>query len=754
MALKLRCIFIQIVFISLIISNTLTAQDHLQSIIRAVQETSQQTYDAIHTVSFKGYSKVYAYFGYSPLDVDIIPLVEEYYFDGFWMKPDSLRMIIRALRSIEYDADSVRNTIVDGMPLPNPFHFIYDPSALGMDSDRDDHEDEENDDKMKIEEPEKELPSEIEPETEGDEANFVMWPLYPFAEEADSLYDYRLESEIGFGENRILIVHVNPKNPDMPGVIGSFMIDAHRYEVVGSDIVFNEATDIFVQARKQEGWAVKLLVTGTNQHHVETEKALLYGSYWLPLTMEEDFDIALWGMNVIVHRSIQFDSYIVNPDQPDSALLSETKIVYDRNPELEKEVFGDLPYPNRLTQEEEKALVARFKDQLVSSDLFIELLESENLAEEAARMAMNRQFGRQLRFVQGLGNYLLYNRVESLRLQYTIQTAHWPWKQASLSLTGGYGIGDRRWKGEAAAMTYFSGKQRIFLEGAAFQTVGFQENRRLISTGNNTFTTLLYKGDYRDYYYQNGFSLGMGYRLTDQLVAKVDFVSQKEESAEIKTQFSLFRNGKPFRSNPEIVEGTLRGLKVSGLYRTTFTNADFHVEYADANILGSDFSYRLIKGNFSHHWRLSYYSDLRFHVAGAFSWGTLPPQRWFDFGGRTFLTYYGNLRGVDYKAFTGDRGAYATLEWGMKGSALKNPVKGFHWIEAFKLTFWAGAGWSDLSDTGRDFVYGLDTPILTAESGYQEVGIGIGDVLNVFRVDFIWNNISEKRVLIQFNMLQ
>lgn len=741
-------------FICLIISNTLTAQNNLQSIVRAVQKTSQQSYDAIHTVSFKGYSKTYAYFGYSPLEVDLIPFVEEYYFDGFWMKPDSLRMIVRALRSIEYDADSVRNTITDGMPLPNPFHFIYDPSALGIDSDRNDHEDEGNDDEIKVGDTEKGFASEIEQEKDGDEADFVMWPLYPFAEGADSLYDYRLESEIGFGENRILIVHVNPKDPDMPAVIGSFMIDAYRYEVVGSDIVFNEAADIFVQARKREGWTFKLMVTGTNQHRVETEKALLYGSYWLPLTMEEDFDIALWGMNVIVHRSIQFDSYIVNPEQPDLALLSETNIVYNRDPGLEREIFGDSPYPNRLTQEEEKRLVARFKNQLISSDLFMEFLESENLAEEAAKMSMKRQFGRHLRFVQGLGDYFVYNRVESLRLQYTFRTAHWPWKQASLSLTGGYGIGDKRWKGEAAAMTYLSEKQRFFLEGAAFKTVGFQEDRLLITTGNNTFTTLLYKGDYRDYYYQTGFSLGMGCRLTDQLVAKIGFVSQKEENASIKTQFSIFRNGKPFRSNPEIIEGTLRSIKASVLYRTTFIDADFYFEYSNPDILGSDFFFRLVKGNLRHHWRLTYYSDLRFHVAGAFSWGTLPPQQWFDFGGRMFLNYHGNLRGVDYKAFTGDRGAYATLEYGVKGSVFKNLVKGFDWIQAFKLTLWAGAGWSDLSDSGRGFVHGLDTPMLTAESGYREIGIGIGDVLNVFRVDFIWNNISEKEVLIRFNMLQ
>ena len=75
-------------------------------------------------------------------------------------------------------------------------------------------------------------------------------------------------------------------------------------------------------------------------------------------------------------------------------------------------------------------------------------------------------------------------------------------------------------------------------------------------------------------------------------------------------------------------------------------------------------------------------------------------------------------------------------------------------MQAIKFTLWTGVGWSDLSDSVRDFANGLDTPMLTAENGYREMGIGIGDVLNVFRVDLIWNNLSERKVLVRFNMLQ
>ncbi|OVE79057.1 hypothetical protein BVY01_03615, partial [bacterium I07] len=224
------------------------------TLVKAVQKNSQRSYESIETVSFSGQSKTTIYFGYSPLDVDLVPQLNEYYFDGFWMKPDSLRLKIKAYRGTE--PDSIIKQVSQNAPLPNPFHFSYDASALGID--RSEEEDDE----------------------------YVFWPLYPFALNADSLYDYTLENEIGFGENLIYMIRVEPRTSDFPAVIGTFLIDVFRQEVVGSDVTFNEATSLFEQVGRNEGTLARMLVTGTDNHQVKTEMQLLYGSYWLPMTME------------------------------------------------------------------------------------------------------------------------------------------------------------------------------------------------------------------------------------------------------------------------------------------------------------------------------------------------------------------------------------------------------------------------------------------------------------------------------------
>ncbi len=135
----------------------LSAQD-FHVLIRQVQQNSQLYYVDIYSVTFEGRSKTYVYFGYGPFDVKLVPIMQDYYFDGFWMKPDSLRIIIKAIRTVEPDTQKVRYG--GFIPLPNPFQFTYDPSAFGL----------------------------KKGSIDSTAAN--LWPLYPFAIGADSVYHY------------------------------------------------------------------------------------------------------------------------------------------------------------------------------------------------------------------------------------------------------------------------------------------------------------------------------------------------------------------------------------------------------------------------------------------------------------------------------------------------------------------------------------------------------------------------------------
>ena len=717
--LILFLVFVMLFFFNLAL---LLAEEDFITFIQKVQETSQQSYDEIQSVTFSGHSKSSVYFAFSPLEIKLIPIMEEYYFDGFWMKPDSLRIVIKALRTVAPDSEKVR---YGGMiPLPNPFQFIYDPSALGFQK------------------------------AMRDSQDVNIWPLYPFALGADSVYRYTKINEIGFDENKILTVKVTPTKSNIPAVTGNFMIDADKHVVVASDVIFNEAATFTRASVQRDKRKFTLSIGGSENHKVKTEKALLYGAYWLPTIVEEEFEIHLLGVKAKVYRKIEFHSYTVNPEEIDTTTIVNKKIDYQIEPGFEKQVFSDSLPKNKLTKAEQEQIIKMIEDKFSSTKLFFDLIESDAVAEQAVKIGWEQTVGPYFRTAQRIGKIARFNRVEGVRVNYGFNLSNFLLNNSVIALNGGYGFKDKRWKGEAAFLYFLTNQKNFFLESNLFHSLGYEEPSRLISTGSNTITSLLYKRDYRDYYYKQGFDVSFGWRVTENFAAKLSLVSQNETSASNHTRFSLFNYGKSFRQNPEIMEGKFNGLRTAIMYRAYNFDADLLAEYTGKKYLHSDFSYGLMRTNILKKYRLAEYRDLHIFASAAISIGKLTPQRWFDFGGKTFLNYHGNLRGADYKAFTGDRMVNSTIEYSIIGNEFYERGLKAKFIKALKLRCWGGIGWSSLSEQSRNFASNIDTPTTTTDGIYHEFGIGLGDRFNIVRIDVVRNSVSRNKVLVSVNLLR
>jgi hypothetical protein len=667
--------------------------------------------------------------------------MEDYYFDGFWMKPDSLRIIIKALRTVEPDTQKIHH---EGfIPLPNPFQFTYDPSAFGIQKGSKD----------------------------TTEAN--LWPLYPFAMGADSVYRYEKINEIGFGDNKVLTIKVTPTQSDIPAVSGKFMVDANKQEVVGSDVIFNEAASYtrasLSSEKKEKRKSFTFSLGGSENHRVKTEKVLLYESYWLPTHVEEEFEIHWMGVKVKIYRLIEFAHYMVNSEFADSSLgqpfsiwrtrnssgeLINQKVVYQIDPELEKKVIPDSTYRNRLTKEEQDQIIKQIENRFSSARLLTDLIQSNEIAEQALKIGWEQRVGPYFHFAEQIGNYFSYNRVEGLRLRYGFNLSNLILKHSAISVNAGYGFKDQRWKGDAALLAFLNHQKNVFIEGNIYRTIGFEEPSRLITTGKNTFTSLLYKGDYRDYYYKEGANLGVGFLPAENLALKVALVSQQESNAANHTRFSLFKYNQAFRPNPEIVAGRFNGIQATMFYRIYNFDLDLLAEYSDTKNLHSDFSYAFIKANLQKKFSPTEFSDLTLFTAAAAATGKLSPQRWFDFGGKTFLNYHGNLRGADYKAFTGDRMINATLEYSINGSEFYHRGLKAGFVKALKLHLWSGIGWSTLSAKSQQLAANINAPTATTDGLYHEFGIGLGDRLNILRIDVVRNSVEKNKFLVSVNVLR
>jgi len=734
------------------------AQENFNDLIRQVQINNQQFYDNINSVTFSGHTKTYIYVSYPIFDTQVIQEYEEYYFEGFWQKPDSLRLIITAFRnagvSPDYggdniyikvdsayrgiktkknsDGDSAWVSIKQGVPLLNPFHFTYE-----TDSDS----------------------------TQINEAKKVFqWPVFPFVLGADSIYDYEIISTVGFGSvdanmRRIAEVFVSPKDPNFPAVTGTFQIDADKKVVVGSDFVFNDATDYLHHSlTNHPDFEIIKYFDVDAETVINTKKALFYSEYWLPQFIEEEFFSEVFGFHYKIHRIIEYDNYIINPEQSQLEKFVNKKLIFTADSTKEKELFENLSNPATLTEKEEREIIDKVENDIVLQDLLGSLFDSESTVKDAVRKGFKDRTPGYLQLAHQLMNNFRYNRVEGFRADLMRNIVIPGLKNSVLSLRSGYGFHDSRWKAESALIYYPEPRKKLFLEGNLYYTTGFEETKKTITTGRNSFSSLIIKDDFRDYYYKTGGSVGVGYKAGGNLALKLSYVSQKEENAVTNTKFSIFRSKESFRYNPEILEGRFQGLKANLLYRTNNLIFDLFAEYTDRKLLGSDFTYSLLKSDFSYNYHINRKNNFSFNLTAGISSGNLIPQRRFDFGGKTFADYSGNLRGVEYKYFTGDRMVYSTLEFNHFFGTMSEYDNTKPWFKnlkkILKFSIWSGVGWSELSEKNRILYAGFNTPVRVTDGIYSEYGIGIADILNLLRVDFIVNNVGNNKVIVGLNFMR
>lgn len=379
----------------------------------------------------------------------------------------------------------------------------------------------------------------------------------------------------------------------------------------------------------------------------------------------------------------------------------------------------------------------------------IDLIGSDIAAAEVYKMGLKQKIGTYFNFSQQLSKFFVYNRVEGLSLNYGLSLSNLLLNNSIISLKGGYGFKDRQWKGEANFLCFIDNSNNFFWETNIFKRLDYQESPNTISTFSNSIISLLNKADYRDYFCSKGIATGLGIRATEKLAIKLVIFSQQEKSAVNHTRFSLLKYKQKFRPNPEILPGKINAFRASLIWKAYNFESDITCEFTDKKYFDSDFDYTWLKANMLKNFRITENTYLFFSAAGGLSSGFLPPQRWFDFGGKVFLNYHGNLRGVNYNQFTGDKMIYSTFEYVINGNAFPFAPR---LLKNLKISLWNGIGWSSLFSKNLKYAIGISAPTTTTDGVYYEYGIGIGDKLNILRIDFLRTS-SGNKIGVNFNIL-
>ncbi|MCS7013700.1 MAG: DUF5686 and carboxypeptidase regulatory-like domain-containing protein [Chloroherpetonaceae bacterium] len=545
----------------------------------------------------------------------------------------------------------------------------------------------------------------------------------PLANDAFSCYGFELlettHSEIG----DIFTIKLIPKNSFIPLFSGTIKIAANTYALVAADLVPNRSGFKLPYVKD-----IKLAYKQTQELYHDAQG----NAFWLPATqfLEGGLTVSVAGGFVELPR-ISFTQttmiyrYTVNEPVPDTVF--EKRLV-TKSASAEK--FDSAFW-------KERAFVALTKEEEVA---YQTLDSSKTLLSQFQPRGMGARLGVGAQAPQGFWGHLLnfpnirFNRVEGFFLGGKLSLDS---LTALTAFNGslGYGTERKEWLWTVGVEQWFDKERKFSLGLEAYRTTTFTPERNGMIPIANALLGLFERRDYHNYFQAEGFKALVRYRPNLRFSYTLSFLSEQQRTMPVVPpghRWFSWLESVSFRDNPPIQDGMMRSLTLEFNYGTPF--ATFlgqptffvQVEHASAT-LGSEFDFTRLWATGSLRLR-SFFSErflspyFAFYLElGTFFGSSLPMQRYFSvespIGGLAFSNV---LVGVSEKELIGTSLASLIIEHNFQAVPFELLGIDFLADENIQLILRAG---------GASIWQG------TASKLYGEVGVGIGGILGLIRLD-------------------
>ena len=317
----------------------------------------------------------------------------------------------------------------------------------------------------------------------------------------------------------------------------------------------------------------------------------------------------------------------------------------------------------------------------------------------------------------------LYNRVQGFFLHGGPLLSSSPPLEFHLSIDLGYGFSSHSWSYKLRMDRWLFRWWGIVLEG--YDDI-FSQDTWLVSTWENTLSSILIKEDFMDYYQRRGGIFCFRFRPKSWVDLKFGYQVEKERSSSKKTNWSLLRRDESFRENPSIEEGLLRSafldLKLNGVSNELVRPQGWQILASYRRGRG-DFSFSSYRIETRLYQRVSIREEIVLRLKTQVVAGDDPPKQFLlDLGG------IGSLRGYRFKEFRdGERLFLANLEYRLNFGG---------WLEPAGIWFLENLQIIPFFDTG--LVWSSDE-VFRADRLKSDVGLGLsGGVRDDFRLNFAW----------------
>jgi hypothetical protein len=315
-----------------------------------------------------------------------------------------------------------------------------------------------------------------------------------------------------------------------------------------------------------------------------------------------------------------------------------------------------------------------------------------------------------------------------------------------------YGFSDKKLKYELSGRVRLLNDNSLTLKANVFgklNTLFFIQTD--LNLFVNTLSAVLFKDDIYNYFYSNGFGFSVSKDIIPQLSLSLGYSQEKNSSAKVNTNYSLFSTEKPFDENPPVNDYFLSSIntnlkvdpnrfkaidwgdgEISRFKITNFPVLNFGFNYSGKD-LNSGYEFRTFTADLTGFNRISLFANLSYKTGLIIKTGDVPFQNLAYFNVSGFSNFeFLNFYGMNYGEFLGDELYFFNIE---------NNFGRWLWIDIpliknFELIGFFNAGKSGISD--KNFSLSSYKKFDETNKWYLETGFGIGNILNVFRLNFAW----------------
>lgn len=549
----------------------------------------------------------------------------------------------------------------------------------------------------------------------------------PISDNALSYYYFYIEKTSAINNQKVFQIHIEPDNSSDPGFVGKIFITDSTFDLLKVDLMLNRPANIggifdTVNIIQQFDYFDKIVMP--------VDYRLFVTANFLGLA-RFGFELNTILFNYEVNTKIDesfFDKAIVtvlpDADKKDSTYWLVTQTI-----------------PN--TAEEEEAYKRIDSLESVPKKFW------DDFSFLNSRIKLSKNFS-----VSAPLSMYHFNSVEGHSIDFGVFIDSEFDKRFNSKLNLSYGFADKKFKQDFSSYYLFGDYRTVRLGFSAFN-----KTKILFEESDNygelfgTLSTLLYKEDFRDYYYTNGFSITAEGEIFPILKGRISFVNKTDKSAFNNSDFSFFHKDKSYSPNSPVLEGKTNSVNIGfdidfrdyiedGFFRRrtslgrSYTLFSLNVTLSNKNLFNSDFDY--LKHEFLSRTFLRSFNSTTatIKVYGTYSNGSVPYQDLYAVPGNiSSFSSPLTFRTLGLNEILGDKVVTLNAEYNLRDELfrlLSIPV--IKNLEIL-LTVFFNAAYGDISAKSKEI---LVNPVKTFKHPFYEIGFSLGQGLLPLSIEFGW----------------